>query len=122
MNDEIKFWNDCYCDRKTGWDRGEVHSALLRWLEEEMLVPCDIVVPGCGRGYEVIELAQQGFQITAIDIANEPVQYLRKRLSRYEANARVIQRSIFDYRPDLAFDAGKSKGTRKSRGTQLISN
>ena len=101
----ITFWNDCYAEGKTGWDRGEVHPALSKWLESGSLNPCDIVVPGCGRGYEVVELAKNSFQVTAIDIANEPVQHLRKHLGEHEANSQVIQKSIFDYRPNKPVDA-----------------
>jgi len=105
MADETKFWNDCYADGKTGWDRGEVHPALPTWLESGLLTPCDIIVPGCGRGYEVVELAENGFNVTAIDIANEPVQQLREQLGGYEANSQVVQESIFDFQPTRPVDA-----------------
>lgn len=105
MTDESNFWDDCYAEGKTGWDRGEVHPALSNWLELGLLNPCNIVVPGCGRGHEVIELAAHGFEVTAIDIANEPVQHLRKQLCGYEANSKVVQESIFDYRPSQPIDA-----------------
>lgn len=104
MVDETKFWNDCYAEGKTGWDRGDVHPALLKWLESGLLASCHIVVPGCGRGYEVVKLAENGFDVTAVDIANEPVQHLQKRLGGFESNSRVAQESVFDFRPSQPVD------------------
>ena len=104
MTDENKFWDDCYAEGRTGWDRGAVHPALTNWLEAAAFSPCKIAVPGCGRGFEVVELAKHGFDVTAIDIANEPVQHLRKQLSGHESNSRVIQQSIFEFTPPRPFD------------------
>ena len=104
MTDKSKFWNDCYAEGKTGWNRGEVHPALTNWLEKGLLTPCNTVVPGSGHGYEVVKLAERGFDVTAIDIANYPVQHLQKQLRGYEANSQVVQKSIFDYRPSQPVD------------------
>jgi len=104
--EESKFWDDCYAEGRTGWDRGEVHPALLRWMEAKRLTtPCSIIVPGCGRGYEVVQLAKHGFDVTGIEIANEPAEHLRKQLENYQQNARVIQKNIFDFQPRLPVDA-----------------
>lgn len=105
MTDELEFWDDCYAKGKTGWDRGEVHPALLRWREmHELTTPCSIIVPGCGRGYEVVELAKHGFDVTAVEIATEPVEHLRKQLADYKGNALVVQESIFDFQPSEPVD------------------
>ena len=77
---------------------------LLNWLEAGSLKPCDIVVPGCGRGFEVVEFAKHGFDVTAIDVADQPVQHLRNQLIGHESNARVIQQSIFEFTPPRPFD------------------
>ena len=105
MNDKHKFWDDCYAEGRTGWDRGDVHPALLNWLNNRSLSPCSIIVPGCGRGFEVVELARHDFDVTAVDIANHPVQHLRKQLSGHEANARVVQQNIFEFTPPQPVDA-----------------
>lgn len=99
MADNLSFWDDCYAEGKTGWDRGEVHPALKQWLETGLLKPCTIIVPGCGRGYEVVELAKQGFHVTAVDFAAEPVRHVQRQLQPYPKTSQVVQESIFDYRP-----------------------
>lgn len=59
-------WQSRYETGATGWDCGQPNPALLRWLEND-LQPCRVLVPGCGRGYKVVELATRGFDVTALD-------------------------------------------------------
>lgn len=99
-----KFWNDCYAAGKTGWDRGGVHPFLIHLLNDGILEPCRVVLPGCGRGYEWLELANCGFHVTGIDLADEPVQYLRQHPANAGSNAEVVQKDIFDYRPQAPVD------------------
>ncbi|MEL7498655.1 MAG: methyltransferase domain-containing protein [Planctomycetota bacterium] len=99
MDTNDDFWNQCYADQKTGWDRGEVHPALIDWLSGGSIQPGPIVVPGCGRGHEVVHLASNGFEVTAIDLASEPIRYLQQQLASRSLEADVRQQSIFDYQP-----------------------
>jgi len=73
-------WQSRYESGATGWDRGKPNPALLRWLEND-LQPCRILVPGCGRGHEVVELASRGFKVTALDYTKAPVQELTRKLN-----------------------------------------
>lgn len=69
-------WQQRDDEGETGWDRGESSPALIRWLDDGDLTPCRILVPGCGRGHEVVELASRGFDVTALDFARTPVREL----------------------------------------------
>ena len=40
-----------------------------------------VVVPGCGRGHEVVELARRGFEVTAIDFAPAAIEALSTKLA-----------------------------------------
>ena len=63
-------WEARYREGNTGWDRGDASPALSSWLETGALAPCRTLVPGCGRGHEVIALTRQGFEVTALDFAD----------------------------------------------------
>lgn len=99
------YWQNRYDQGQTGWDRGEPSPALQYWLESGQLQPCRILVPGCGRGHEVIALAAAGFEVTAIDFAPAAIAALRTQLEGRELDASLIQADLFDYRPDQSFDA-----------------
>ena len=99
-------WEERYQANNTGWDRGEVSLNLIHWLESGALKPCRIMVPGCGNGYEVLTLAERGFDVVAIDIAPTPVNNLRKALADAGLTAEVIESDFFDLDfQDKPFDA-----------------
>lgn len=102
------FWNECYAKQQTGWDRGSVHPALEHWLRTSQLRPCRIAVPGCGNGYEVVDLAQHGFDVTGIDFAAEPVKRLRSKiegLEGLELRSQIIQEDVLKFAPAEKFAA-----------------
>ena len=105
MSKNLQFWNDCYSKGNTGWDRGGVHPFMVQLLDECLLEACKIIVPGCGRGYEVVKLAERGFEVTGIDIANEPLEHLRKQLVGFEANSIVAKTDFLTYQPGNPVDA-----------------
>jgi SAM-dependent methyltransferase len=88
------FWENKYRNNETGWDRGGSSPALSIWLKE--LHPCRILIPGCGRGHEVIELARRGFEVTGLDIAAPAIEHMQAELDREELTATLIHGDLFD--------------------------
>ena len=100
-----EFWQDQYEAGTTGWDRGEVHPALSEWIEDGQLSPSKIVVPGCGRGHEVTFLAELRFDVTAIDYAAAPIQFLRSKLDESNLSAALYHGDMFAFNAPGHFDA-----------------
>ena len=98
-------WERRYQAGNTGWGRGEISPVLQEWLVKGILQPCKILVPGCGHGHEVIELARLGFSVTAIDIAASPVLSLRNHLADQRLTAEIIQTDLLDWQPATTFEA-----------------
>ncbi len=98
-------WQQRYDQSMTGWDRGAPSPILAHWMKAGELRPCEILVPGCGRGHEVIALAEAGFAVTAVDFADTAVQTLKEQLSQRDLRANVIQSDIFAFCQSHAFDA-----------------
>lgn len=98
-------WQRRYDEGHTGWDRGGPNPMLLHWLQSQALTPCRLLIPGCGRGHEALQLAEEGFDVTAVDFAWSAVEHLRRELQTRGCHAEVIQSDIFEYRPKQAFDA-----------------
>ena len=55
-----EFWDNRFAEGNTPWDRGASSPQLRTWIGSGLLKPCRILVPGCGSGYEVVELALAG--------------------------------------------------------------
>jgi len=98
-------WEKRYQAGTTGWDRGETSNNLNYWLDKGLLKPCRILVPGCGNGYEVLTLAEKGFEVVAIDIAPSAISNLKQALKDKHLTAEVVQADFFEWMPSKPFDA-----------------
>ena len=103
--EKSRHWDEKYQTGLPGWDRGGPSPALLHWLDSDMLSPCRLLIPGCGNGHEVVELARRGFSVSALDIAPTPLSRLRMMLAREGLDARLIQADVLHWQPDAPFDA-----------------
>jgi len=97
-------WEKRYQRGETGWDRGGASPALSH-LIEQLPKNARVLVPGCGRGHEVVALAKLGFIVTAIDIAPSAIIHLREQLQQEQLHAELILGDLFTYRPEQRFDA-----------------
>ena len=99
------FWQEHFDKGHTPWDRSGASPQLKQWLENRMLTPCRIAVPGCGKGWEVAELAAQGFEVVGIDYTAGAVNETRSLLTKQALYAEVVQADVLTYTPDKRFDA-----------------
>ncbi len=101
----MSHWEEKYRAQTIPWDRGAVSPALLGWLEDGELPPGRILIPGCGRGHEAVELAQRGFQVTALDIAPTALEHLAAELRVADATAELVCADVLNWHPTQPFDA-----------------
>lgn len=99
------WWQARYDTGATGWDRGGPSPVLEDWLRAGALVPCRILVPGCGRGHEVAALVRAGFEVTGVDYAPAAVEALGARLAAERLAAEVVEGDVFAWTPDRPFEA-----------------
>ncbi|MEE9304000.1 MAG: methyltransferase domain-containing protein [Thiotrichaceae bacterium] len=105
MNNEVNEWENFYQTGSTGWDRGQSSENLNYWLDNDLLKPCRILVPGCGNGYEVLKLAKLGFDVVAIDIAPSAISNLSTALNKENLKAELVLGDFFSWQPEAPFDA-----------------
>ncbi len=98
-------WENRYNQGQTGWDRGDISPALDLMLDHTGLTEGRLLTPGCGRGYEVVELARRGFDVTALDISPTAVNHLKARLAQENLQATVLEVDMLQWQPDEPFDA-----------------
>lgn len=104
---DADFWQQRYLSGQTGWDRGQASPALAAWARDAELPVSGarVLVPGCGRGHEVLELVARGYQVTAVDMAPAAIAALRQTLQAHGVSAELVQANLFDWQPDEPFDA-----------------
>jgi len=91
---EPEYWRQRYQQGQTGWDLGGPTPVLVDLLARgafPVQPPARVLVPGCGYGHDVIELARAGYHVVGIDFAPEPLAVLSQRLP---ASAQVLLRDF----------------------------
>lgn len=68
LGETLMDWNQRYEQDDTPWDKGSPHPVLLDMLTHGALNG-RILVPGCGTGHDVRELARRGLDVTGLDVA-----------------------------------------------------
>lgn len=76
-----EFWKERFASGQTAWDRGAPHPQLLQWLTAGVIRPgMSILVPGCGRGHELVALGEAGVAATGLDYTPAAVEIARAKL------------------------------------------
>lgn len=88
-------WQGHYESNDLGWDLGQVAPPFVKLWQEKKLPVGKVLVPGCGRGHEVVFLAENGFEVTAIDFSKGAVTYLEKALQERGLSGRVLHQDFF---------------------------
>ncbi|NIQ01440.1 MAG: methyltransferase domain-containing protein [Nitrospinaceae bacterium] len=88
-------WQKHYDSNDMGWDLGQVSPPFVRLWEEKSLPPGKWIIPGCGRGHEVVYFAERGCEVTGVDFAPGAVALLRQSLTAKKLNATVLHSDFF---------------------------
>ena len=88
-------WQKHYDDNDLGWDLGQVAPPFVNLLESKTIIPGKTLVPGCGRGHEVIFLAENGFDVTAVDYSTGAVNHLNSVIQERKLNSQVLHLDFF---------------------------
>ena len=98
VEDLPQFWEDIYSADDAGWDLGRPTPVFKSFSEE--LPPGKLCILGCGKGYDAIQFAKNGFDVTAVDFASSAVYALEKLVTKYNVKIQIIQRDIFSLTPE----------------------
>jgi len=106
MKVESLNWEERYQEGDTGWDRAGPSPALMQWLKAGYVKEdARVLIPGCGYGHEVIELAGRGHAVTGLDIALSAITALNQSLNNIAASSsEAVCTDLFDYEPSESFD------------------
>ena len=97
MNDvsSPSFWEESYRSGRTGWDLGMPTPVFQRLAESGKFPPGKMLVICAGRGYDARMFARLGFQVTAVDFAEDAVKEM-KTLVDSNISMEVMQADLFD--------------------------
>jgi methyl halide transferase len=93
-NPEQARWDNRYRDGDTPWDTGIPSSELQKSLAEAGVQPTRALELGCGTGTNIVWLAQQGFDCTAIDLSPRAIDRARERAAAAGVSVRFVQADL----------------------------
>lgn len=88
-------WQRHYDEGDLGWDLGQVAPPFIRLFESNAILPGKTLVPGCGRGHEVIYLTENGFEVTAVDYSSGAVNHLKSTVQERKLKCKVLHMDFF---------------------------
>ena len=88
-------WQRHYDEGDLGWDLGQVAPPFIRLFESNIILPGKTLVPGCGRGHEVIYLTENGFEVTAVDYSSGAVNHLKSTVQERKLKCKVLHMDFF---------------------------
>lgn len=99
------FWQEHFEKGRTPWDRGGASPQLQAWIAEGLLQPGQrVLVPGCGRGWEVVALAALGAEVTAVDLAPAALAACAGLLKDAGLSATLVEADLLQWQPAQPFD------------------
>jgi SAM-dependent methyltransferase len=116
-------WNESYRSGNLPWDTGRPSSELQRVVREAGIQPCRALEIGCGTGTNSLWLAQQGFEVTGVDLAPLAVERANERAEAAGVQARFEVADVLQL-PDLRgpfeffFDRGCYHAVRRTAPRQ----
>ncbi len=90
------FWTGKYGSRHTPWDLGETSEPVRNLVRDHFPPQGRVFIPGCGRGYEAMFLAEQGYRVTAVDFVEEPLRFLRSAAAKNGLELEVLHDDMFN--------------------------
>jgi SAM-dependent methyltransferase len=92
------FWNERFAAGFTPWDAGGVPAELARFIARSPLrAGGRVLVPGCGSAHDAAALDAAGFDVLAIDYAEQAVARARDVLGPARAARLLRQADFFDF-------------------------
>lgn len=104
-------WDASYQTSDTPWDSGRPSAELRKLLEEMNIRPCRALELGCGTGTNALFLAQQGFDVTGVDLSPTAIETACRRAQQENLPVQFEQRDLLTWREpairwEFLFDRG----------------
>lgn len=97
-----KYWADLYHSRDTGWDLAGPTPVFVDYFKktDAPMPPARVIVPGCGKGHDALNLAARGFEVLAVDFAGPAlaaVRRARRKLHIPPQKCRTLRADILNF-------------------------
>ena len=96
---DLEYWENIYLSKDTGWDLGAATPYIEKISDE--IKKGEVIILGCGRGYDAVMLAKKGFEVTAVDFSPSAIKFLTNLAYQQGVLVKIIQKDIFSLRDNF---------------------
>lgn len=90
------FWDKLYSNEKAGWDMKSPTPVFKSYLKEQRFpVSSKILIMGSGYGYDAIEAAKTGLDVTAVDFSPAAIRIAKKNADGQNATVKFLVQDFF---------------------------
>lgn len=90
-------WDLAYREGTPPWETGRPAAELVRLVEQGKISRGTALDIGCGTGANAVYLAQQGFEVTAVDISPTAIERARTRAALAGVNIHFVVDDVFQF-------------------------
>ena len=91
-----EYWDRIYREEHPRWDLGGATPVFENWLNKRNHFGTGrIAILGCGNGHDALLFAENGFDVTAIDFAPEPLRFLEANIPAQQKNIQLLKADLF---------------------------
>lgn len=122
--DEVEHWENRYRERPP-WDTGRVSAELQRRLAQFPIPRGRAIELGCGTGTNAVWLAEQGYDVAAIDISPTAIAVAEAKAKQAGVAVRFVTADVTEL-PDLGppfpffFDRGCYHAVRRASAAAFL--
>ena len=92
---DSEYWEQAYQSGDIGWDLQRPTPVFNQWInsQEDQLSIC---ILGAGNGWDAINFAQKGHDVTAVDFAISAIENMSKSARKLSVDLNLVYSDIFD--------------------------
>ncbi len=91
-----EYWDRIYREERPRWDLGGPTPVFEAWLaSRHTLGKGRIAILGCGNGHDALLFAENGFEVSAVDFAAEPLATLKANIPPHVKNIDLVKADLF---------------------------
>lgn len=94
--DSASFWDDMYLNNQTTWDMHSATPVFEDVLNDQQFVKTgNMLIAGCGIGYDAVLAAKKGHNVYAVDFAREAIKSAIIMAEKEKVKMNLIHEDIF---------------------------
>ena len=91
---DSNFWNNKYINKTDRWDLGKITPFFIG-LEKEIQRESNLLIPGCGRGYDALYFASKMHNVHAVDFSSFATNFLSTAALKNKINIKISTEDFF---------------------------